>query len=526
MPRALTLTFPSLDEALVRRNTSAALFVAGLYVGLMAVVGFKYHTIGDYGVETDFYVFISQAGLILEGGFPIDGARGPVYFLLLAAVGLLTGDFFNAGMVIGLASAGAFLYFTFKLLSDLFREDSALVVTLLTAANPVFVQHTYSSGTDMFFCALAAGTIYFCLRPERLGYGHLIVGGVLAGVAYLTRYNGVFILAGLLLGILVFDRARPGKGGRLMGCALVLAAFALTITPWGIYCLREKGQFFYNMNYRNIAYGLYGEGAMDWDAFWGTRAEDFRSFADVFLEDPVLFLKTMASNVYEHFVSDMRDLMGAHLGVLVLPGIVISVFKRPKSRQAAYFALNVALFAVLLTVFYNPRFSLFLVPVYALLAMRTLLWIGGVLPRGRRIAAVMIPVIAAALVIWTAAEAYRFNKENISKGPTEILVIADWFDRNVPPEYRGDVIVARKPHIAYYLDMEFKWLPDVGTYGELMAELRKMDADYLYFSYIEAHWRPELEFLLDAEQKYPGLMPVLFMKNPKAVLYAVVEEPP
>jgi hypothetical protein len=519
----MTLAFPFARAFLRKRSGWIGLGMAGLYFLLMAVLSFKYHKIGDYGVETDFYVFVSQAKQILQGGFPIDGARGPIYFLLLAAAGLFTSDFFHAGLLIGLISAAVVIYFTFRLLGLLYGEDVALIVTLLTASSPVFVQHTYSCGTDMFFFAIAAGAIYYYLKQSELGHGHLIVAGILAGLAYLTRYNGVVIVLGLAAGLLLFDSGRLAGGRRLSGLLLLAAAFALAITPWGLYCLREKGDFFYNTNYRNIAYGIYGEGHMDWDAFWGTRANDFRSFMDVFREGPGLFAKTIVVNIYNHFASDMRDLLGWHTGILVLPGVLITLLRRPDSRQAVYLLLNALFFGVLLTVFYNPRFSMFLVPVYGLMAVQTVSWAGSVLSRRSGIVSRLVPAAALLLVMWTAAEAFQFNKENISKGPKEILIIADWFNKNVPGPHKEEVIVARKPQIAYYLGMDFKWIPDVKQYDELMADLKAMDADYLYFSYLEAHWRPELAFLLNAEEEYPGLRPVIFMKNPGVVLYKVVD---
>jgi hypothetical protein len=348
----------------------------------------------------------------------------------------------------------------------------------------------------------------------------LIAAGVLSAVAYLTRYDGVFVVSGVFLGVLLIDAARLEKG-RVISCGLLLAAFAVTITPWGLHCLQEKGQFLYHTNYRDIAYALYGEGAVSWNVFWEARAGDFRSFLDVFLEGPVLFVKAIVSNFHGHFLNDIRDLLGWHTGILVLPGIIITVLRRPKPTRAVYLLLNALLFGVLLTVFYNPRFSLFLVPAYCVLALQTLDWIGAVFSQRRRLMSWLIPAAATSLVVWTAVEGYQFNRCNISKGPTEILIIAEWFERNVPAEYRGEVIVSRTPQIAYYMDLEFEWMPDVKTYDELVAELRTMKADYLYFSYLEARWRPELAFLLNAEQKYPGIMPILFMKNPSAVLYRV-----
>jgi 4-amino-4-deoxy-L-arabinose transferase-like glycosyltransferase len=509
----------------LRPRAIAGFLIAAAYLALMAVISFKYHIIGDYGVETDFYNFVNIAREIQSGALPIDGERGPVYFLLLALVEGLTGNFFKAGMVLGLLSSAATLYFTFRLLALLTRTDLAFAATLVVAANAVFVQHTYSCGTDMLFMAISTGALYSLLRHRRIGYRHVFTPGLMAGAAYLTRYNGVFLIVGLAAGVFLLtgDKARLQR--RLVACALFLAVCLAAIIPWGIHCADETGRFFYNTNYKNVAYAVYGEGEMDWDSFWGEEVQNFGSYSDVLQRDPVRFAGHILDNFYGNFTEDMGGLLGWHVGALVLPGLAVLLLGRPGRRMAVYLVNNLLLFLILLNVFHGPRFSMVLLPCYVLLASHAIIGLGRLIPSRVAARAWMPPLTMLALFAWTAFDSYQFNRKQISEGPWEILTFADWFDRNIDEQYRHGIIAARKPHIAYYLGLEFRMIPDARTHDKLLGELEAMKAEYLYYSYIEEHWRPWLRYLLDFEQKYPGLIPVVSMKTPPAVLYKVAEWP-
>jgi hypothetical protein len=50
--------------------------------------------------------------------------------------------------------------------------------------------------------------------------------------------------------------------------AIFLGAFLVFIAPWGINCLIQKGSFFYNRNYLNIAYEMFAKGKVGWDQYW------------------------------------------------------------------------------------------------------------------------------------------------------------------------------------------------------------------------------------------------------------------
>ena len=130
-------------------------------------------------------------------------------------------------------------------------------------------------------------------------------------------------------------------------------------------------------------------------------------------------------------------------------------------------------------------------------------------------------VVAILLVLWTGFNSLEFNRENIDSGPKEVLSFGSWARQNLGESERGKIVVARKPHIAYYLDMKLEMFPYVETYDQLFAALRRTKASYLYFSLMEAGMRPQFQNLLDPRTAPKELRPLTYTTNPPAVLYKV-----
>ena len=173
-----------------------SLIISLLYLIVVGTISFIFHTVGDYGIETDFFWgYVPNAKGFLEGNIPMDAFRGPLYPIVLGIIGFVLGDFFRAGILIGIVSAAVAIYVTFELLKRNTSSYTAFSVTILLAVNPIFIQYSYSAGTDMFFNALAALTIFFFLKDEQLNYKQIVLAGICGGLSYLTRYNGVFLLS-------------------------------------------------------------------------------------------------------------------------------------------------------------------------------------------------------------------------------------------------------------------------------------------------------------------------------------------
>lgn len=500
--------------------------IAGLvYFVVVGFISFIFHTVGDYGIETDFFWgYVPGAKKFLSGEIPMDAFRGPLYPMVLAIFGFILGDFFHAGILIGVLSASVVVYVTYELLKKIFSPFVSFIVTILLTVNPVFIQYSYSAGTDMFFNALAALTLFFFFKNKELNYKNLIIAAIFGGLSYLTRYNGIF-LASFILVILFVNYWNINWLNRIKSSLIFGVVFLFTFSPWGFYCLNEKGSFFYNENYKNIAFEVYGKGKISWDDFWFKESSKITSLTEVILIDTGLFFKTIFGNIANHFINDMEKLMGWQLGVFIVLGLFLLIisnpFKRWKEQETGYYIVNLFFFALLLVIFYSERFSLFLIPFYLVIAVQPIFIekfkISKFLPQTFKY------LLLSGLIVFTIVKSYSFNSENINSGPTELLTLRDWYQENIPPEQKGKVLAARKAHVAYYLDMEFRLMPMADNYEEFISKLRENKVDYLYFGIAEAGLRRELQFLIDPKSNHPGLETVVYFKDPPSVLYRVLK---
>ncbi len=507
-------------EALVQHRF-ASVAMAAVYFVVMLWIALKYHVVGDYGVETDFYwSYVPQARHILQGSLPIEDFHGPLYPLVLAAASLITKDLFHAGVVLSVLSASVVLWAVFETVRRLVRADVAAMTVLLVAVNPTFVQYSYTAGTDMFFFTLTMLATWALFKDAERRWPSVAIAGTLFGLAYLTRYNGIFALAGIPAAILVADPHGHSFRERARTAGVFAGVFLLTIAPWGIYALVEKGSFFYNRNYLNIAYEMFGRGKVGWDAYWYGAASQYQSLSQVILADPGAFVSTIGGNVLDHLAGDLGKLAGWPLGVLAVVGGALSFRERLDRRLLALYIVGASFFGLLLLVFYGERFSLYLLPLYVVLALRTLTWPS--LAAWRLWGTVQIGGVAAiVLVLWQFAGSKSYNSAQIDSGPAEVVQVGRWFEANQPAPEPGTIVVARKPHIAYYLNMTLEMFPPVTTQEELFSALRRVKASYLYYSPMEAGLRPQFQYLLDPAKAPSGLRPLVSTAVPPAVLYRV-----
>ncbi|MCH8034879.1 MAG: glycosyltransferase family 39 protein [Bacteroidetes bacterium] len=516
----------SLEESLNKffQFRHLGLVIAVLYFVILLIVSLLYHKVGDYGIETDFFWgYVPNAKSFINGDLQIDPFRGPLYPMVLGLVNLIISNYFYSGIIIGVLSASIFIFLTFELVKRIFSPAVSFFVSLLLASNPIFVQYTYSAGTDMMFNVLAAATLFFFFKDKKLYYKNLLIAAVLGGLSYLTRYNGVFLL-GFVFIILFVNYWNNNWLQRLKSSTVFVAIFILTFTPWGIYCLSKKGSFFYNENYKNIAYELYGKGKISWDQFWFNESSSFTSLFDVIGRDPLLFLSTTIVNIGEHFLLDMERLMGWYVGVFIILGLILLLISNPfknwKSRETGYYLSNLFFFALLTLVFYSERFSIFLISFYSVITIQP--FFREKFAVNKRIHLKVGYFIVISLVAVTLAQSISFNSSRINSGPKELLVLQDWYDTNIPESERGNKIAARKAHVAYYLGMDFVLLPMANSYEELIEKLHQNNVDYLYFSPIEAAMRREFQALLNPKSSHPGLKVVVYFNNPPAVLYRII----
>jgi hypothetical protein len=494
--------------------------LGSVYFVFASLITFKYHRILDYGMESDFlFEYVPIAKQVAHGSLPIPLYRGPVYPVLLQAVKAITGDYFTAGLIIGLLAASVTLAFSFALIRKLFKAEIALGVVVLMTVSPYFFMYTYQVGTDMLFGALTTASLFFLLGTAEMNWKRLSVSAVLGALAYLTRYNGIFILSASAL-ILLTNPWKLDWRKRSFSAVLFATVFFAAIAPWGIYCLKEKGSFFYSENKQNIAFDIYAKNQMSReDFFFKGNPFEGMSIPDLVRYNPPMFFGALASNCWNHGVKTVKTQLGWVTGVLALSGLVLLLVRKMTSYQATYLLINLAFFLALSPVHFEIRYPLFMLGGLLTLAVCGVLLVN--LNIGKPLVRILSVAALLALVIYTGSNSYATNSVAIGSGPAEVIALSDSFKANVPPEKRGVSVAARKPHIAYYMGLEYVPLPAADSPNELIRQLKEQNVSYLYFGRMEYLFRPQLRGLIDVRQQWPGLRKVATSDQPFSVLYKI-----
>lgn len=489
--------------------------IAGLYLIYMGYITLRYHTVGGMGVETDFYAELyPQARKLLAGAFSPDnyGAKGPVYSLLLAGMYIIVRDYFRAGLVLNLLSGTVFLLVFYHLVKRLFDRWTAALSLLAVALNYMFLSYTSQAASDLPFMAISILSLYFLFRNN--GRRDLIFAAVFGLLSFLTRYNGAFIIAGTVI-FLAFE-PRPVRE-RLTRLGIWFAVFIALGLPWFIPNAIATGSPVHNDNYMNVMLEFYalGKGA-SYENWQDAMPKDFTGLGDIVAYDPVYFVTHLAGNAWRHFLSDMAELVGWPLGVFVIAGLAGIWLIRPFRQRFLYILFGCGYFLILTLVFYNARFSLFLLAIYPVIAMAV--WskdaLGGKIGRIRY---AVLGVMAAIIIVTGVSAVGRVSGE-VRNIP---YFLKDLGEGIVPSVSSHDqVIIARKPHTSYYAGLTPSMFPgDISSVSDLVGFCRDNGIDFILYSVVEAQYRPQVRELLTIDRNFPGLERIYY--NRYGVVYRV-----
>jgi 4-amino-4-deoxy-L-arabinose transferase-like glycosyltransferase len=394
------------EPRLSRIQWALPISIAVACLATLAYLG-RLHTFGTYATETDFYhLYAPDAERIASWQFPENTFQGPGYPALVALVTALTGDVFASAMWISILSAALVGMLVFRLHARLFGYWVGVGAQLIMLVSGPFPTFALSAATDVFFLLLCVATLVL-FTDDRITTAWRVIGAAaLAGLACLTRYNGVFLPATCVVGITalnLFDRAWRE---RFQLAALFTVVFLVTVSPWLLLNYQHHGSPFYNTNYLNIAALHYSDlvaGDSGQDATRRLSAV-FHSLGDVLRYDPRRILARYPINVYESVSRILTaDLVGSWVGWLALAGGALAVIER-RSKNVALLLLAGSLYVLLNALnHWETRYYFFMTVILSGLAVyavsRPLTW---ALARGwltrRGWAAIPVAVVA---VVWT-----------------------------------------------------------------------------------------------------------------------------
>lgn len=491
------------------------------------------HPFGNYATETDFYhLYAPDAERIAAGQFPNNTFQGPGYPALIALCGKLTGlsgDLFTVGKWLSVICAVICGWLLFALFARLFGFWVGFGAQLIATVSGQFPQFSINAATDVFFLALCLAALVV-FTSERLSvHWRAMLSAAFTGAAYVVRYNGLFLLATCLIGIVLLNLFDQGWQARLKQAALFLAIFFLTASPWLVANYGHYGSPFYNANYLNIATEFYPElvaGKTNQD---GTRALEarFKSFGDVLGYDPARLIKKYPANLYESLRSSVTtDLVNQWVAWMAWLGVLLALTRR-KSKALTLVLIAGALYLLLMGLnHWETRYYFFVMALYSGFAVfAAVRWLALAREQGwlKHVGFAAIPALmVSAMFAMSVAESRRDVTEFLSNHPMEVIGARDYIQSTgaAPHSLR---IVARKPHLAYMSRQEWVFFPQVKSLDEFRAWAEANQVDYIAIGKRELKERKELKALSDPKKAPEWLKAVWVNEEPNFILYQPVK---
>ena len=420
---------------------------------------------------------------------------------------------------------------------------AGLWVVALLAVNPTFIRYGYSAATDMPALALESLALLLLVgacagadarageedaRPPRDAARAVLLAGLVAGFAVLTRYSAALLLPA---GLIALALRPPPAMPRARAALTFVIGFLIPVLPWALYSVAHG--FFpgeYLFRYFSFYSGRQdtGRSIQDLNPHLPESMRSYHSLGHMMREDSRALILGSLRNIPKHLVQDARELLGWPAALLALAGLAILPLTRAARRLAPMWIFGALLVLLFAPVFYSHRYVMPVIPVELSLAaialalpelrLPTAARAGASPGRARRVPrAGLVSALAGGLVLLLGLRASFFEHREVRRLlPTEVLEAGRALRATASP---GERIMSRKGHIGYYSGLDVVPFPRFSSLAELADEARASHADYLYFSWYEAQLRPEFSWLLDTTATAPGLERVCLTARKPSVVY-------
>jgi hypothetical protein len=470
-----------------------------IFTVILAILSFTFRKTEDFSLGADFFLaYVPRAQQIVNGqGFPLEEYRGPLYSFFLALPVLsvyphIFVDYFHAGMLISILSTVISLILAFHIFRLLLPGRKAIFALAIYSIVPIFILSSYSAGSDMLFNVFCLAFIYIYLRwYKRISWKVLLGLGVLAALAFLTRYIGVILIGGFVIDQF-FKHFKKNRRQLLFNSLAIGISFLLTISPYLYLNWIRKGVLLWNKSYLTTVYEVvYSDKISLFEFFYSNASNEYTSIIDLIVRQPISLITRVIQNIWEHNLTDFTVGFGPLIIILALGGGYVLIKNRQVDPRLRFIIiLSFIYFTSLLITWHVPRYSLFMAVLYCLLATVGFAELAKFIVSKFQLAAVKV-ISGISIILVILITSLNYNSKIFTHGPNFIVPAGLAFEKYEPRMWdakRYYRVATRLPHSVYYFNIDnteydqYFAYPPVKTYTELMEFLRQNEIDYLLIS--------------------------------------------
>jgi hypothetical protein len=517
---------PRSDRAIPPHRRFAAAVLLAILVGLAVRVAIG---LTDGAPATDETAYLRSGASLIDGdGFGREGVpemHFPPLIPFLLGLGGRVFDDPHTGTVVLTTVTGTALIAPLALLGRRVGGTGAGIATAWVAALAPGVSTSLlnrGAGSEGVYILLVVSALWCVVwSADHRGWARVArvaAGGLLVGLAYLTRPEGLFVAAPLGLAVLALAQRGVGGRRRLVRTAGLAGAFAAPIiaciVPYAAYLHRHTGTWELSAKTQDASIEAWHAVAradreardaviyaLD-DTGLDLASPERKSLVTLAREDPDGYAAIVRTNLAELGEAIVNPESGQVLAWLLLPLPVwvlaaygVWQYRRVQAMWVLLAVAAVPVAAIVVAFFVQPRYlmlttALATVPAGAALASLRGRW------RPAIGAAVVVLLVVSTVQGFEGAGGWWHPSDH-----TDQRAAGEWIAENTPEDAR---IMSRSMVVGYYADRQTMAIP-YGSLDQIVTYGRHYGAQYIVVDwYSVQRLRPQLAPLREAKAA-PGL---------------------
>ena len=471
----------------------------------------------DPAIVMDTVSFTRLAKNLIEFGNYVFGENynmgvffPPGYPFFVGVVDLMFSELiFSAKLVSFLASCGSIII-AYLIGKELYNSEGGLFAALVFACYPVLLIISVDVYADaLFFCLLLISIYTFMVTLKNNSLYLFILFGMSLSILFLTRPEGVFLLALPMLQVLgVFDGRIRFNKKYMMRVSVTFILFVLIISPYMLFLKDYTGKF--TLSGKSNVSILLGEASGDREYHDAVNAPD---------------------NLYDRLAfqlnEDKTELMGWGKGINF--SLKDYLFKDPISLLSRYLknilreinTLNKLLIPILLPLFFAffnrdlfkkrirlifimlPMMFFFMYPLFIIIEKQTLLIViflvlfasGGFANSSSVLSDILdyygikknkpllliekhIKLVIVLILLMSSLSYLKYSGFENTQSPVEHIAAGEYLKKNVVTKYEQINVMTRKPFVNFYSDARFTMIP-YASVEDVLSFARLYKVDYI-----------------------------------------------
>ncbi len=440
------------------------LFFNETFIGTDAV---SYVRLGKNLIDNGKYVFGEDynRGIFFPPGYP----------LLVGLFNIFIKNLIVTGKLISLLSSVATIFISYLIGKEIYNKESGLFAAFVCAIHPTLLDvSTMVTTESLFICLLMLSIYVSVLSINNPRFIYFILLGVLTGMAYLTRSEGMLLM--LLPFLYLFVTAAYKDKRQFTKIFTTIIIFILIASPYVIFLKKNTGKFNLSGKSDYLAYlveqGLTGPG-LEFDELRFSLNKDktrIKAFTEPYQTSSIHYLIKDKRGFIRKYLSNAKeeaDFILKMLFPLMLP-LFFSFFDRSlfKRRKIIFVLCPLVFLLIYPMLFIDERqilltilsFILFLSIGFANAPQV----VGGLLDyykiRRNKVILFFERYIKHIIIVMVVLRFLQFSP-NSNEIPAEHIRAGNFLKRTIPSQYEKLNIMSRMPWVSFYSHARLTSLP-------------------------------------------------------------------